>query len=143
MPPDKISASTRRVVAARSAGYCEYCRCPEQLATESFTVEHITPRALGGDNTLENLAWSCFGCNSFKHTKTRGTDPDTGEQVALFHPRQQRWQDHFEWSEDKTLMIGTTACGRATVDALKLNRSGLVNLRNVLVQVGLHPPNEQ
>ncbi|MEC4881018.1 MAG: hypothetical protein SAL70_06660 [Scytonema sp. PMC 1070.18] len=33
--------SMRRVVAARARGYCEYCRCWERFATESFTVEHM------------------------------------------------------------------------------------------------------
>jgi len=32
--------------------------------------------------------------------------------------------------------------GRATVEALQLNRTGLVNLRKALVQYGEHPPEE-
>jgi hypothetical protein len=140
MPPEKVPVAIRRVVAARAAGYCEYCRYPEQFATESFTVEHITPRAAGGANTLDNLDWSCFGCNSFKHAKTQGTDPQTGAQVPLFHPRQQQWDEHFDWTEDKCQIVGKTSCGRATVEALRFNRVALMNLRGVLAQVGLHPP---
>ncbi|WP_255515627.1 hypothetical protein [aff. Roholtiella sp. LEGE 12411] len=37
-------------------------------------------------------------------------------------------------------MIGKTACGRATVEALRLNRSGVVNLRRLLRSANLHPP---
>jgi hypothetical protein len=130
----------RRIVATRAWGYCEYCRCPEQFATERFTVEHIKPRQAGGETVLANLAWSCFGCNAHKHTKMQGTDPQTGEKVALYNPRQQVWSEHFDWSDDFTQAIGKTACGRATVDALRLNRSGVVNLRRLLFAANLHPP---
>jgi len=40
---EKTPQSIRRIVAARARGYCEYCRCSEDFATESFTVEHIKP----------------------------------------------------------------------------------------------------
>jgi hypothetical protein len=137
---EKIPASIRRVVAARARGYCEYCRCSDEFATESFTVEHIKPRQAGGETILENLAWSCFGCNGHKHTKTQATDPETGEKIELYHPRQQAWSEHFSWSDDFTLVVGKTACGRATVEALWLNRNGIVNLRRLLRGANLHPP---
>jgi HNH endonuclease len=94
MPPlmadQRVGAALRRVVRARARDLCEYCRCPGQFATQSFTVEHVEPRDQGGETVLENLAWACFGCNSHKHTATQGVDPETGERVALFHPRRQR-----------------------------------------------------
>lgn len=46
MPPEKVPIGIRRVVVARAGGYCEYCRCLERFATESFTVEHIIPRVI-------------------------------------------------------------------------------------------------
>jgi 5-methylcytosine-specific restriction endonuclease McrA len=84
---EKTPQSIRRIVAARARGYCEYCRCSEDFATESFTVEHIKPRQAGGETVFENLAWSCFGCHGHKHTKTQTTDPETGESSPLYHPR--------------------------------------------------------
>ncbi len=39
-----------------------------------------------------------------------------------------------------TEIIGISPSGRATVNRLQLNREGLVNLRRVLVDAGLHPP---
>lgn len=136
----KIPASIRRIVAARARGYCEYCRCSDQFATEGFTIEHIKPRQMGGETILENLAWSCFGCNGHKHTKIQAIDPETGEQIELYHPRQQVWSDHFSWNDDFTAVIGKTSCGRATVAALRLNRTGVTNLRRLLRSVNLHPP---
>lgn len=140
MSADRTPAATRRLVAARAEGFCEYCRSPEAFATEGFTIEHIKPRQAGGETILENLAWSCMGCNSYKHTKTQGVDPVTGQAELLFNPRSSAWDNHFAWSSDYTKIIGKTACGRATIEALRLNRAGIVNLRRLLVMAGLHPP---
>ncbi len=87
MSTDRISGALRRIVATRANGYCEYCRCPENFATERFTVEHINPRQANGETVLENLGWSCFGCNGHKHAKTQGIDPETIMPSPLFHPR--------------------------------------------------------
>jgi hypothetical protein len=95
---------------------------------------------LGGATTLENLAWACFGCNGRKYTKVTAVDPLTQQEVSLFNPRQQNWDEHFFWSEDFTQMVGQTTSGRATIAALGLNRPGVINLRRLLVSVGLHPP---
>jgi hypothetical protein len=46
------------------------------------------------------------------------------------------------WNEDASLVIGRTPTGRATIEALRLNRPELVNLRRVLFAVGEHPPAE-
>lgn len=142
MPSERVPEAIRRIVAARARDYCEYCRCSGQFATESFTVEHIKPRLAGGETTLENLAWSCFGCNSHKHTKTHGIDAETKQKEPLYHPRQQVWNEHFAWNSEFTQVIGKTPCGRATVEALWLNRTGVVNLRRLLFMAGMHPPEE-
>src|SRR2546422_6048903 len=44
--------------------------------------------------------------------------------------------------EDFTEIIVLTPVGRATVAALHLNRSGLVNMRRILYAAGEHPPIE-
>lgn len=142
MPSERVPAALRRLVAARAQGYCEYCHSPEEFATEGFTVEHIKPRFVGGETTLENLAWSCVGCNSYKQARTQAIDPETNQLEFLFHPRTSAWNTHFSWSDDFTTIVGRTACGRATIEALRLNRPGIVNLRRLLVMAGLHPPQE-
>jgi len=144
MPPesDRISQALRKIVAERARRNCEYCRCPEAFSPDGFTVDHIKPRQSGGGTTAENLAWSCYGCNGRKHTRTCYPDPETQQEVDLFNPRQQKWSEHFEWAESFTQLEGKTACGRATVAALKLNRPGVVNLRQLLAAAELHPPPE-
>ncbi|HEV7509390.1 MAG TPA: hypothetical protein VGS07_31225 [Thermoanaerobaculia bacterium] len=71
-----------------------------------------------------------------------GEDPVTGEKVSLFHPRQDHWADHFAWNADCTLMVGVTPTGRTTIEKLQLNRIGVVNLRRILLDSGLHPPDD-
>lgn len=140
MPRERITAQQRRSVIERAQGCCEYCWCQVDFATQSFSVEHIVAVNHGGTNTLDNLALACQGCNNHKYTKREKPDPIDGTVVPLYHPRQQKWHDHFQWSEDFALIIGITATGRATVEALKMNRPGVVNLRRVLYAQGEHPP---
>ena len=138
----RVPIALRREVADRARGLCEYCRSQMIYALQSFSVEHITPVYEGGNNSLDNLAYACQGCNAHKHTKTKGIDPVSDAPVQLYHPRLQRWNEHFAWSDDASIIIGLTPTGRATVEALHLNRPTVVNLRRALYRLGLHPPPE-
>lgn len=142
MSEQRTMTQQRRTVVERARGCCEYCRSQARFAMQPFSVEHIVPRSQSGKATLDNLALACQGCNNHKYTKTEGNDPITGDRVPLYHPRQQRWRDHFAWNESFTLIIGLTPTGRATVKALRLNREGVVNLRRILYAMGEHPPEE-
>ncbi|MFZ1398116.1 MAG: HNH endonuclease [Candidatus Promineifilaceae bacterium] len=140
MPDSRPSARLRRQVAERAQNCCEYRLSQARFAPDVFSVEHIVPRAKKGSASLDNLALSCQGCNNHKYTFTEAIDPVSGNIVPLFHPRQQNWSDHFVWTEDFLYVIGLTPTGRATVELLRLNREGVVNLRQVLHLVGEHPP---
>lgn len=135
-------ATDRAAVAARAGSCCEYCRSQERFAVQAFAVEHVEPASRGGTDALDNLAFACQGCNNHKYTHTTGTDPATGAEAPLFHPRRQRWRDHFAWADDGAEVLGVSPTGRATVATLRLNRPGVVNLRRVLAAAGLHPPIE-
>lgn len=142
MTDERIPARLRQEVATRARGCCEYCRSQARFAMQPFSVEHIAPRIRKGISTSDNLAFACQGCNNHKYTRIEAPDPATGTIVPLFHPRRLRWREHFAWSEDGTLILGPTPSGRATVEALRLNRDGLVNLRRILFAAGEHPPRE-
>jgi 5-methylcytosine-specific restriction endonuclease McrA len=98
------------------------------------------PVSKDGGTDLDNLALACPGCNGHKYNKTTHPDPVDGTLIPLFNPRTQRWQDHFTWNDDFSHIVALTAIGRATLEALKLNRAGLVNMRKALFAIGLHPP---
>ncbi len=135
-----IPAGLRGFVTDRAKQCCEYCRTQAQYSSDSFTVDHITPRILGGPTMVDNLALSCYGCNQHKSTRSSAADPTTGSLAGLFHPRLHSWNKHFAGNEDFTLLLGLTPTGRATIATLHLNRRGLVNMRRVLRAIGEHPP---
>jgi len=137
MSSKRPSRKVSRLIAERAQWRCEYCRSPAAFSTQPFEVDHLIPRSKNGLTAPENLALSC-GCNRYKGNGTHG-DPQTGRVMPLFHPRRQRWTRHFAWSEDFMVVIGRTATGRATVEALHLNRPELINLRRALRAIGEHP----
>jgi hypothetical protein len=121
---------------------CGYCQTPQRLVPVPFEIEHIYPQAKGGASEEANLWLACPVCNSFKHAKTQALDPLTNSAREIFNPRQQVWNEHFAFSPDKTEIFGTTACGRATVIALKLNNTRAVKMRKLWVSVGWFPPTD-
>ena len=135
-----ISKKKREKVQSRANGCCEYCKSQDKFSSSSFSIEHIYPQSLGGSDELLNLAWACQGCNNAKFTKIEARDIISNAIVPLFNPRLDKWNEHFKWNQDCSLIIGQTAIGRATVIALKMNRDSVVNLRNILFSCGEHPP---
>src|SRR5438105_881144 len=134
---ERISRRMRLRVAKRACWRCEYCLTPAAFSTQPFEVDHVVPRGQGGPTQLSNLAFSC-GCNSYKGSTIHANDPQTERLVRLFNPRRQRWARHFAWSSDLLVILGQSAIGRATVEALRLNRPELVNLRHALLLAGAH-----
>ncbi len=142
MAKPRVSRHDRQRIIDRAGALCEYCRSPLLFSTAPFSIEHIEPQARGGRTTLANLALSCQGCNGHKSTRTTALDPVAGQSAPLYHPRRDRWRDHFAWNADFSEIVGLTPTGRATVDALHLNREGVVNLRRALHLIDCHPPAE-
>jgi len=140
MPKSYVRIEIRRQVIEQAQGRCEYCQCWVEYTTESFEVEHILPVSRGGTTSLDNLAYACSGCNGHKYNKISASDSLDRTEAPLYHPRKQRWQDHFGWDTTYTKVVGLTPSGRATVDALQMNRPGVINLRRLLLLVGKHPP---
>ena len=138
----EVSLAVRARVIEQAGHRCGYCRAHQQHIYETLQIEHIEPRARGGSDDIENLWLACSLCNRHKSDKTRGYDPETGRWARLFNPRRQQWQRHFRWSADGTEIVGRTACGRATVDALNLNNDVAVLVRANWIKVGWHPPQD-
>jgi hypothetical protein len=135
-----VSSELRRRVRLRAQNLCEYCRTLMDFTGHEFTIDHIIPEAKGGLSDFANLCFCCFWCNNFKQARTHVRDLRTGRLVPLFNPRADQWDDHFRWSPTFTRVIGRTPVGRATVEALRLNRQSLVSARRIWVKHGLHPP---
>ncbi len=140
MSSQPTSSATRQQVLERARGCCEYCLSQRRFSPAPFSIEHIVPRSHGGSSESGNLALACQGCNNHKFTHLTATDPVSMDEVPLFNPRTDVWSEHFAWGGNFTEIIGLTACGRATISCLGLNRPEIVALRQVLVTLQLHPP---
>ncbi len=140
MPRDYLPVDlVRRVEAARQR--CGYCLSPQRLVMARLEVEHVIPIARGGTDDESNLWLSCPLCNRHKSDRTHAIDPETGAEVPLFHPRDQRWSEHFRWSSDGLRVTGLTPTGRATVAALHLDDDAdALIVRSYWVLAGWHPP---
>lgn len=130
-----MDAKLRELVRSRAADVCEYCRLP-QAATPAiaFHVEHTIARQHGGGNDPHMLALACDRCNAYKGPNLSSIDPQTGDLVALYQPRQQTWSDHFTIRVGK--IVGLTPTGRATVRLLNMNAPRRVELRREWVSEG-------
>jgi 5-methylcytosine-specific restriction endonuclease McrA len=122
-------------VRQRAVSRCEYCHLPEEFSGLRFHVEHIVARQHGGTDDPTNLALACPECNFHKGTNLAGIDPATGQVTPLFHPRRDRWEEHF--SRAGANVAGKTTVGRTTVSLLGMNTGDRFRLRRLLVQLGL------
>jgi|SRR5579862_8432685 len=137
-----VPQALRQRVAEQARYRCGYCLTAQRLSGMLLTIEHLVPEARGGKTEEDNLWVACADCNDYKGDRIEATDPVTGEMVPLFDPRRQHWGEHFTWTPAGDEIVGLTPIGRATVVALRLNRSFLVQARRVWVKVGEHPPKE-
>ena len=131
-----VSAKLQRLVRERAGDCCEYCQLPAEFAWLPFQIDHIISEKLHGPTTAENLAWSCEFCNSPKGPLAAGYL--AGKHAPLFHPRKDRWSDHFQWNGP--LLVGKTDVGLATIDVLWINHPDRVNVRQGLLEEGVFPP---
>lgn len=79
-----------------------------------------------------------FVCNSHKGPSLSGIDPETGQLAPLFNPRQQLWQDHFDWRGAE--IVGRTSVGRSTIAVLAMNDPDYLAIRASLLAEGIFPP---
>lgn len=137
-----LPEQARQRVRQRARNRCEYCLSHQNYVMGRLQIDHIQPTVQGGSDSEDNLCLACELCNQYKWTQTAGIDPQTGETVTLFHPRQQSWSEHFVWDYDSVTILGQSACGRATVEALRLNNALAITVRRNWVRAGWHPPKE-
>jgi hypothetical protein len=127
-----VSATLRRQVYERAEDACEYCLMPEIVALVSHEIDHVIAEKHGGQTDEGNLALACTICNKYKGSDLASIDPEDGEIVRLYQPRQDCWSEHFQLREGE--IIPLTAIGRVTVRLLQFNRRERVVERTLLMQ---------
>jgi hypothetical protein len=121
----------RREVAARAGQRCEYCRVHQEDRLFAHEIDHIIAEKHGGHSHTDNLSLACAECNRYKGSDLCSLDSETGTIVPLFHPRLQRWTDHFRAADG--VIEALTPTGRVTTRLLQLNRIDAVDRRRSLM----------
>lgn len=134
----KIAEKLKKKIRLAAKNRCGYCLLPQSLNPSLLEIEHILPTAKNGTDAEENLWLACRLCNGYKGAQTEAIDPKTKNSAQIFNPRNQIWDEHFEWNAEK--IIGKTACGRVTVKALKLNNEIVLPIRKKWIAAGWFPP---
>ena len=132
-----VSGPLRLAVRQRARERCEYCLIHEEDFLFAHEPHHIIAVQHGGSTAEENLALACADCNRRKGPNLSSVDPDSNAVVQLFHPRRDRWAEHF--ALDGARILGLTPMGRATVFLLQLNSEERVRVRHRLQQAGRFP----
>lgn len=109
--PDQRVKLNRRNLFARDRNRCQYCG--KYFPTNELSIDHVTPRAHGGQDTWENLVCACVRCNARKGGRTpeqanmklckKPVRPRRNPQIAvrLGQDRYQSWKaflDNAYWS---------------------------------------------
>jgi hypothetical protein len=130
-----MERALEELVWQRARSRCEYCLLPVNCTEAPFQIDHIIARKHGGETIADNLALSCYPCNSYKGPNIASLDPDSGRLVRLFHPRKDRWPEHFAW--DGPSLVGQTAIARATIRLLWMNHPLIIETRRLLIAEGV------
>jgi hypothetical protein len=130
-----LNADLVRQVWQRAQARCEYCQLPTAFHPTPFQIDHIIALQHGGLTAVDNLALACIHCNRFKGPNIAGLDPGSGEIIRLFHPRRDRWAEHFIWNGPR--LEARTPNGRVTIALLLINDPDVVALREALRDEGV------
>jgi hypothetical protein len=99
---------------------------------ENFELDHFRPRSLFPDSFGDyyNLYYCCHPCNRIKHDKWPHSE-FASKGIGLVDLCSDDFQTHYEEAGDGQ-WIGRTLSAKYTIDALRLNRPHLVELRQLL-----------
>jgi 5-methylcytosine-specific restriction endonuclease McrA len=126
-----MDSAARAFVRRRAGNRCEYCLLNQDDCSSTHHIEHVVAKQHGGADDDDNLALACHRCNLCKGPNLTGIDPTTAQLVPLFHPRHDRWAEHF--STRGAFIEGITAIGRTTVHVLAMNDARRVELRGEIL----------
>ena len=132
-----VPAPLRRLVRERANDCCEYCLLHERYTIKRHEIDHIEAEKHGGTTVADNLCLSCVECNRHKGSDIASRDLETGEIVAFFHPRHDKWSEHF--SLDGSRIVPHTPQGRVTIRLLQLNAPHRMLERERLINLGRYP----
>ena len=135
--PDNLTYSEYRPYLRRDFIYsCAYCSiCEFESQGVGFDVEHYEPQSAHPElsNTYSNLMYSCRACNIRKGDRC---PPQSARDAGLrfFKADLDEFVDHFELQGRR--LRGLSPCGEFTIDAISLNRTALIRVRELRERAG-------
>lgn len=93
--PTTAVTFSRRNIYKRDHYTCQYCGA--QPGTEELTIDHVTPRALGGISTWDNCVLACVTCNSRKADRTL---EQAGMRLRKL-PARPTWKPMYSFSNER------------------------------------------
>lgn len=66
--PNRLPVYSKRLVCQRDEWTCMYCAIP--VRSDTYSIDHVVPRAQGGRSTFENTVCACKPCNFRKADRT-------------------------------------------------------------------------
>lgn len=95
--PSHHAPFSRRNLFQRDGHECQYCG--RQCRSDEASIDHITPRSLGGPTTWENCVLACLRCNARKANKT----PRQAGLRLRREPRRPRWTPYLTIARSEPL----------------------------------------
>jgi hypothetical protein len=114
-----------------------FCLIHQSDAWFSFHIDHIISRKHRGPTNPGNLALACLRCNVAKGTDVGTLIARPPRLVRLYHPRKDRWNQHFRLAAARILPLSEE--GEATIRLLDLNAADRLLLRKTLIKAGRYP----
>jgi len=81
----KITGAQLRALGLPEDADCYLCG--EAVGTSKPELDHVVPRSLGGENTVENLRWTHKTCNRMKHDMSVAEMLDRMSLILAHHGR--------------------------------------------------------
>jgi hypothetical protein len=132
-----VSPGVRRLVADRAEHLCEYCLIGEDDTFFGCEVEHIISIKHGGSSEPDNPAYARVFCNRQKGSDIGSLSQQTRELSRFYHPRADRWADHFRL--DGELITPLSVIGEVTARILQFNIGERLLERRLLRAAGRYP----
>ena|SRR5258708_30757802 len=82
----KIGWGVRKIIIKRDGYICKYCS--KVITKETYTIDHILPASMGGDENPKNLVMCCEWCN--KHAKNLVFESFYAKQIYLLKLLEQK-----------------------------------------------------
>lgn len=149
------SPERRQQVIERDGLICRYCKRPvvetmDESRPDRLTIDHVTPKCLGGTNSLGNLVVACHACNCSKGDKmpdqfvvTPWGVPSKREIIRANNEAANRHQETHRRSDgepkrayerDEAFLVAQTLtqrAGRGAMDAFECPECGWWHVRIV------------